>query len=127
MQHTFYFDGDQRNISWTIQNTITRSDESRIHAECFYEKVTSEQAKYIAFHVGLFWGIGKFLLKNGDTIKVKLEPSMYERLEKNKFTNDPFIEERIQFIDQIIQQRDLHVLYYLTDPSENKENNLSNS
>ncbi len=54
MEHIYFFDGDQKKISWTIENSQTRSEESRIHAEYFYDIVTSEQSKYIALHVGIF-------------------------------------------------------------------------
>ncbi|WP_245867300.1 hypothetical protein [Candidatus Nitrosotalea bavarica] len=59
MEHTYYFDGDQKKISWIIENSQTRSEESRMHTEYFYGQVTSEQSKYIALHVGIFWGGGK--------------------------------------------------------------------
>jgi len=125
MEHIYYFDGDQKKISWIIENSKTRYQETRIHAEYFYDKVTIEQSKYIALHVGIFWGIGRFIIKNNDTMKVMLDQkTMFNRLEKNKLTNDKFIERRIRFIDQIIQQRDLDVRYQIIVPTENKANKL---
>jgi len=121
MEHTYYFDGDQKKISWIIENFNSRSEESRIHAEYFYDIVTIEQSKYIALHVGIFWGIGRFIIKNGDTVKVMLDlKSMFDRLVKNRLTDDIFIERRMKFIDQIIRQRDLDVRYQTIDHSENK-------
>ncbi len=125
MEHIYFFDGDQKKISWTIENSMARSDESRIHAEYFYNIVTPEQSKYIALHVGVFWSIGRFIVKNGDMIKVMLDQkSMFDRLVKNKQTDDIFIETRVKFIDQIIKQRDLDVRYQMVDPSENKASKL---
>ena len=125
MEHIFYFDGDQKKISWIIENSQTRSEESRIHPEYFYDKVTLEQSKYIALHVGIFWGVGRFIIKNRDTLKVMLDQkTMFERLVKNKITDDVFIERRIPFIDQIILQRDLDVKYQKIDPDGNKANKL---
>ncbi|CUR51657.1 conserved protein of unknown function [Nitrosotalea devaniterrae] len=125
MEHIYFFDGDQKKISWTIENSKTRSDESRIHAEYFYNIVTPEQSKYIALHVGIFWSIGRFIVKNGDTVKVMLDQkSMFDRLVKNKPTDDIFIETRVKFIDQIIRQRDLDVRYQMVDPGENKASKL---
>ncbi|MHB8601441.1 MAG: hypothetical protein ACYC6W_06860 [Nitrosotalea sp.] len=125
MEHIYFFDGDQKKISWTIENSTTRSDESRIHAEYFYNIVTPEQSKYVALHVGIFWGIGRFIVKNGDMVKVMLDQkSMFDRLVKNKPTDDIFIETRVKFIDQIIRQRDLDVRYQMVDPSENKASKL---
>ena len=126
MEHTYYFDGDQKKISWIIENSQSRSEETRMHAEYFYDIVTIEQSKYIALHVGIFWGIGRFIIKNGDTVKVMLDlKSMFDRLAKNKSTDDIFIERRMKFIDQIIRQRDLDVRYQIIDPAENKASKLS--
>ncbi len=125
MEHIYFFDGDQKKISWTIENSQTRSDESRIHAEYFYDIVTPEQSKYIALHVGIFWSIGRFIIKNGDVVNVMLDQkSMFDRLAKDIPTGDVFIEKRMKFIDQIIKQRDLDVRYKLIDPSENKATKL---
>ncbi len=125
MENIYFFDGDQKKISWIIENSQTRSEESRIHAEYFYNIVTPEQSKYIALHVGIFWSIGRFIVKNGDMIKVMLDQkSMFDRLVKNKLTDDTFIEKRMKFIDQIIKQRDLDVRYQLIDPSQNKASKL---
>ena len=125
MEHIYFFDGDQKKISWIIENTQSRSEESRMHAEYFYNIVTPEQSKYIALHVGIFWGIGRFIIKNGDVIKVMLDhKSMFDRLAKNELTDDIFIERRTKFIDQIIKQRDLDVRYQSIDPNENSATKL---
>lgn len=125
MEHIYFFDGDQKKISWIIENTQSRSEESRMHAEYFYNIVTPEQSKYIALHVGIFWGIGRFIIKNGDVIKVMLDhKSMFDRLAKNELTADIFIERRTKFIDQIIKQRDLDVRYQSIDPNENRATKL---
>ena len=125
MEHIYYFDGDQKKISWIIENSKSRSEESRIHAEYFYNIVTIEQSKYIALHVGIFWGIGRFIIKNGDTIKVMLDlKSMFNHLVKNNPMDDIFIERRIKFINQIIQQRDLDVRYQTIYSIENKASRL---
>jgi len=125
MEHIYYFDGDQKNISWVIENSQTRYEETRMHVEYFYDKVTPEQSKYIVLHVGIFWGVGRFIIKNNDTVKVMLDQKeMFDRLAKNKITDDVFIERRMRFISQIIQQRDLVVSYQIIDPVKNKASKL---
>ncbi len=125
MEHIYYFDGDQKKISWVIENSQTRSEESRTHPEYFCNKVSLEQSKYIALHVGIFWGVGRFIIKNKDIVKVMLDQkTMFDRLVKNKLTDDVFIERRMLFIDQIIQQRDLDIRYQIINPVENKANKL---
>ncbi len=121
MEHVYFFDGDQKKISWAIENDKSKFEESRIHAEYFYDIVTPEQSRYIALHVGIFWSIGRFIIKNSDTIKIMLDQkSMFERLVEKKQTGDIFIERRIKFIEQLIKQRNLAVEYQLVEPNQNK-------
>lgn len=125
MEYIYYFDGDQKKISWIIENSQTRSEESRLHVDYFYDKITIEQSRYIALHVGIFWGIGKFMLKKGDSVKILLDQkSMFDRLVENKLTTDTFIERRIKFIHEMIQRRDLNVKYEMINPHENNASKL---
>ena len=125
MKHIYYFDGNEKMISWLIENSETRSEQKRLHAEYYYDKVSPEQSKYIALHVGIFWGIGRFIIKNGDTVKVMLDQkSMFEHLVKNKKNYDPFLEKRTEFIAQLTSQRNLDMRYQLIDPKENHASKL---
>lgn len=120
MEHAYYFDGNEKMISWAIESNETTVEQTRTHAEYYYNRVSIEQAKYIALHVGIFWGIGRFIIKNGDTLKVMLDlNSMFDHLIKDKKNDDPFIESRTGFIKQLINQRNLDVRYQLIDPQHN--------
>jgi hypothetical protein len=128
MDHTYYFDGNMKMISWVIENNKTKVEQVRTHAEYYYDQVSAEQSKYIGLHVGIFWGIGKFIIKNGDTVKVMLDQNlMFEHLSKNKKSDNPFIESRTNFIKQIIDQRGLDVRYRLIEPKNNLASKLLNS
>lgn len=128
MEHVFYFDGNEKMISWRIETDKKSEDQKRTHAEYYYDKVTVEESKYIALHVGIFWGVGRFIIKNGDTVKVMLDlTSMFDHLVTNKKTKDEFIENRTNFILQLIHQRSLDVRYQMIDPSQNKAHLLLNS
>ena len=128
MEHVFYFDGNEKMISWRIETSGKYEDQKRTHAEYYYDKVSVEQSKYIALHVGIFWGVGRFIIKNGDTVKVMLDrKSMFEHLATNKKTEDRFIENRTNFILQLINQRSLDVRYQMVDPFQNKAHVLLNS
>ncbi|MFB5638689.1 MAG: reverse transcriptase-like protein, partial [Nitrosopumilus sp.] len=66
----------------------------------------------VALHIGLFWGIGVFIIKNEDLLKIKIdEKTMFEQLNGNEKINDEFIQNRIKFIKQLIVQRKLKVQY----------------
>ena len=97
----------------------------RDHVDLYKDKITTLQSKYISLHIGLFWGIGIFLIKNKDTIKIRLdEKIMYEQLTTNLETNDKLVQNRIQFIKQLIKQRKLKIQFQLIDRCKNlaKEN-----
>lgn len=128
MDHAYYFDGNMEMISWVIETNKIKVEQVRTHTEQYYDQVSIEQSKYIGLHVGLFWSIGKFIIKNGDTVNVMLDQSlMFEYLAKNKKSNDPFIESRASFIRQLIDQRRLDVRYQLIEPKNNLASKLLNS
>lgn len=125
MEHSYYFDGDRKKISWTIESNGSRADQARIHIEEYYEKISVEQSKYVALHVGIFWGIGRFIIKNGDMVNVMIDlKPMHEHLSGNKTNDDPFVNRRSAFVQQLIDQRQLAVKYKLIDPYDNKANKL---
>ena len=121
MDHNYYFDGNEKTISWVIENGETQVEQTRVHAENYYGMVSKEQSKYIALHVGIFWGIGRFIIKNTDTVNVMLDlKSMFEHLTENKKVNDPFIISKTKFIQQLIDQRGLRVKYHLIGSDQNR-------
>lgn len=120
MNHVFYLDGNAEKISWIIQTSDSIIDQNREHVEIYKNKVTNLQSKYIALHIGLFWGIGIFIIKNEDTIKIKLdEKIMYDQFTSNLKIEDEFIQKRIQFIRQLIEQRKLKIEFEMIDVDKN--------
>ena len=127
MEHVFFCDGDQKRISWVIQGDSSKVEQSRDQAEIYLDKVSALQSKYIALHAGIFWCVGRFIIKNGDTIKVMLESKpMYEHLTGGT-SSDSFIDARTSFLNQLIQQRKLVVRYELIEPEKNIATRLLSS
>jgi hypothetical protein len=125
LEHTFFFDGNAKRISWVIQNKDSQMKQFREHAEMYLDKVNQEQSKYVALHVGLFWGIGTFTIKNNDTIKIMIDSkSMYENLANNLGTYDQFINIKKNYIKKLIEQRKLKVSYHIIDSKENSATKL---
>lgn len=92
MHHEFYFDGNTKRISWAIQTEDSIVKEIRDHAEIYRDKITNLQSKYVALHVGLFWGIGVFIIKDKDSMKIMLdEKVMYNHLTMTSKIEDDFI------------------------------------
>jgi len=108
LEHTFFFDGNSKGIAWVIQTNDSLVEQKREHADIYLNKVTIQQSKYIAMHVGLFWGIGKFIIKNEDNLTIKIDTkTMFEQLSGNENSSDNFIKTRAQFISHLIDERKL--------------------
>ncbi|MSV33840.1 MAG: hypothetical protein EXS76_03895 [Nitrosarchaeum sp.] len=120
MEHVLFFDGNTKRISWVIQTDNSVIEQKREHADIYLDKVTNQQSKYIGLHVGLFWGIGTFIIKNQDVVKVAIDDnSIFEHLSTNQKNYDEFIEKRTCFIRQLIEQRKLKVHYELIATDKN--------
>ena len=112
MQHNFYASGNPKKISWVLKNDESTSEQFREHVEMYKDNITDEQSKYIAIHVGIFWGIGTFRIKNEDSINIILDSeNMVNDLRNGNPINDELISKRIISIKQLIAQRKLEVTY----------------
>ncbi len=120
-----YADGNSKRISWVIQTADSKVEQMREQADLYLDKVNEEQAKYIAVHVGIFWGVGRFIIKNEDALEIMLDSnSMYEHLVNNSPVSDPFILARSDFIKRLISQRKLIVNYHLIESNKNSASKL---
>ena len=71
-------------------------------------------------HVGLFWGIGRFIINNEDQITIKMDnQTMFDHFSKNENPSDELIKTRIHFITQLMNQRKLKINYELVGKEEN--------
>jgi len=125
LNHVFYLDGNAKKISWGIQTEGTIVEQSREHVEIYKNKISNLQSKYVALHIGLFWGIGIFKIKNEDIVKIKLdEKIMFDQLSADLEIKDEFIVNRIKFIKQLITQRKLKIQFDLIKQEENLANKI---
>ena len=120
MYHVFYFNGDANKISWCIQTDNSKVRQNRTHVEIYKNKITDIQSKYVALHVGLFWGIGVFIIKNKDSVKIMFdEKEMYDHFTTDRKIEDEFMLEKMRFIKQLIKQRELKIKFQEIKPDEN--------
>ena len=120
MEHIIYADGNEKKISWIIKTGDFVDEELRDQPDVYLDKVTPTQSKYIAVHVGIFWSIGRFIIKNEDTVNIMLDSKeMYDHLCQGTENSDLFIHKRTWFLNELINQRKLKVNYQLIDPKEN--------
>ena len=120
MEHVFYSIGDAEKISWAIKTNDAIKTQSREHIDMYKNKITDIQSRYVALHVGLFWAIGVFIVKNEDKITIKLEDEvMFRNFDSKLNSEDDFIKKRTHFINQLILQRRLEIKFELIDSAEN--------
>ncbi len=120
MQHIFYSDGNRQKISWVIKTDGKIIEQTRKHADIYLDKITDLQSKYIALHVGIFWCIGVFIIKNEDIVKIILDDKeMFDHLKSETQSPDKFIENRAFFINQLINQRKLKTEFELVESKNN--------
>ena len=103
-----------------IQTNDSSVEQKREHPNIYLNKVTIQQSKYIALHIGLFWGIGSFIFNIEDSITIKIDnKTMFDHLSRNENPSDGFINTRTFFITQLINQKKLKINYELVDPTKN--------
>jgi len=130
LKHTLFLDGTKTKISWIIQTGSNIRKEFRVHPPAYYsgyklDVKNDDQSKFIALHVGLYWGIGVFEIKDGDMVDVMCDSKkMYDIMNSKEETTDQIINDKIHFTNLFIEQRKLIVNYYLIDSDKNPASEL---
>ena len=118
MIHELYTDGDAYRISWVIRTGQKDVMQHRKQAGTYRGVVSNIQARFMALHVGLFWGVCVFAIKKGDHIKMMIDNTqMIPYLVDG--TDDRFIGHRIRFVNLLIEQKELTADISSIMPSEN--------
>ena len=80
----------------------------------------NEESRFVALHVGIYWGLGVFIIKDFDKIHVMCDSKeMYEILIQQHKTSNQIIDDKIHFINQLVGHRNLKLEYHLIDPTKN--------
>jgi len=120
MEHILYADGNEKRIAWAIKTEKILNEQFRDHVDTYVDKVSKIQSKYIALHVSMFWGIGVFIIKNHDTIRMKLDSAeMIKHLSSDFRSHDMLAEHRKRSINQLATQRNLNLIYESIKSEEN--------
>ena len=125
MKHKLFLDGTKTKFSWIIQTGDQVKKEVREHPPAYYsgyklDLKNDEQSKFIALHVGIYWGIGVYIIKDGDIVNVMCDSKkMYDILNSKDKTSDQIINDKIHFTNLFIEQRKLVVNYHLIGSDEN--------
>ena len=125
MKHEIFFDGNINEYSWSIKTENNVADQIREHPPASQSggklNITNyEESKFVALHVGIYWGLGVFIIKDFDKIHVMCDSKeMYEILIQQHKTSNQIIDDKIHFINQLVGHRNLKLEYRLIDPTKN--------
>ena len=125
MEHELFFDGTIKKYSWAIKNESKTVHQKREHPPAYLsggklDVKNNEESKFISLHVGIYWGLGVFIIKDHDTVNVMCDSkNMYEILTNNKKTNSQIINDKIYFINQLTNHRNLKINYQIIESGKN--------
>ena len=125
MEHELYFDGTLTEYSWSIKTENKIVNQIREHPPAYLsggklDVKNKEQSKCIAIHVGIYWGLGVFIIKDSDIVNVMCDSEeTYDIMSKNCKIDDQIINDKIYFINQLTEHRNLKINYEIIKPESN--------
>ena len=125
MEHELFFDGTIKKYSWAIKNESKTVHQKREHPPAYLsggklDVKNNEESKFISLHVGIYWGLGVFIIKDHDTLNVMCDSkNIYEILTNNKKTDSQIINDKIYFINQLTNHRNLKINYQIIESKKN--------
>ena len=125
MEHELFFDGNLKEYSWSIKTEKEIINQIREHPPAYLsggklDIKNKEESRFIALHVGIYWGLGVFIIKDFDKIHVMCDSKeMYEILIQQYKTENQIINDKIHFINQLVGHRNLKLEYHLIEPIKN--------
>ena len=125
MEHELFFDGNLEEYSWSIKTRNEIISQIREHPAAYLsggklDIKNKGESRFVALHVGIYWGLGVFIIKDFDKIHVMCDSKeMYETLIQQRKTLNQIINDKIHFIDQLVDHRNLKLEYHLMDPTKN--------
>jgi len=125
LEHELFFDGNLKEYSWSIKTGKEVVNQIREHPPAYLsggklEIENNEESRFVALHVGIYWGLGVFIIKDFDKIHVMCDSKeMYEILIQQHKTENQIIDDKIHFINQLVGHRNLKLEYRLINPTNN--------
>jgi len=125
LEHELFFDGNLKEYSWSIKTGKEIVNQIREHPPAYLsggklEIKDNEESRFVALQVGIYWGLGVFIIKDFDKIHVMCgSKEMYEILIQQYKTENQIIDDKIHFINQLVGHRNLKLEYHLINPTKN--------
>ena len=82
MKHDLFVDGTVKEYSWSIKTENKIVNQIREHPPAYLsggklDVKDKQQSKCIAIHVGIYWGLGVFIIKDSDIVNVRVLQSPF--------------------------------------------------
>ena len=125
MKHDIFFDGNVKEYSWSIKTGNEIIDQIREHPPAYLSGgklniKNNEESKFVALHVGIYWGLGVFIIKDNDQVNVMCDSKMmFETFTEGKKSDNQIINDKVYFINQLTEHRKLKMYFQLIDTKEN--------
>ena len=125
MKHEIFFDGNIKEYSWSIKTENNIADQIREHPPAFRSggklNITNdEESKFVALHVGIYWGLGVNIIKDNDEVNVMCDSEiMFGIMNKEEKSDNEIINDKVYFINQLTNLRKLKLNYQLIESKEN--------
>jgi len=124
LEHELFFDGNLKEYSWSIKTGKEVVSQIREHPPAYlsggkFEILNKEESRFVALHVGIYWGLGVFIIKDFDKIHVMCDSKeMYDILIQQHKTLNQIIDDKIHYINQLEGHRKLKLEYNLIDQTK---------
>ena len=125
MKHDLFFDGNLKEYSWTIRTGKKLAEQIRAHPPAYLsggklDVKDTEESKFIALHIGIYWGLGVFIIKDNDQVNIMCDSKMmHEIFTKGKKSDNQIINDKINFINQLTKLRKIKMEFQLIDTKDN--------
>ena len=125
MEHELYFDGTITEYSWSIKTENKIINQIREHPPAYLsggklDVKDDQQSRFIALHVGIYWGLGVFIIKDNDIVNVMCDSvEIRDLMTQNRKVDDQIISDKIYFINQLTEHRNLKINYEIIKSESN--------
>ena len=125
MEHEIFFDGNTKEYSWSIKTEDDIADQIREHPPAFRSGgklniTNNEESKFVALHVGIYWGLGVNIIKDNDEVNVMCDSEiMFGIMTKGEKSDNRIINDKVYFINQLTSLRKLKINYQFIESRNN--------
>ena len=125
MEHEIFFDGNTKEYSWSIKTENNIAEQIRKHPPAFRSGgklniTNNEESKFVALHVGIYWGLGVNIIKDSDVVNVMCDSEiMFGIMTKGEKNDNEIINDKVYFINQLTNLRKLKINYKFIESRRN--------